>query len=186
MEDKRRRPAARSAPMGGFSSHRVALSAAGKEPAELRRLLVVRHRQLAHRDRRRVDAGRQDGEERRRLRGRPRGRSHVRPRLHCQPGPERRRELRGERVSFTTAEDDDDDTDLDEESEFEFEDVVAGAYSVVDPSGWGAPLLAERCPRPTRVRRCPPHDQADYAYLLRPCRRRRRICRGRRERERER
>ena len=45
----------------------------------------------------------------------------------------------GERVSFTTAEDDDDDTPLNEESEFEFEDVVAGAYSVVDPSGWGAP-----------------------------------------------
>ena len=48
----------------------------------------------------------------------------------------------GERVSFTTAEDDDDDTDLDEESEFEFEDVAAGAYSVVDPSGWGASVFA--------------------------------------------
>ncbi len=48
----------------------------------------------------------------------------------------------GERVSSTTAEDDDDDTDLDEESEFKFEDVAAGAYSVVDPSGWGASVFA--------------------------------------------
>ena len=48
----------------------------------------------------------------------------------------------GERVSSTTAEEDDDDTDLDEESEFKFEDVAAGAYSVVDPSGWGARVFA--------------------------------------------
>ena len=49
----------------------------------------------------------------------------------------------GERVSFTTAEDDDNDTDLNEQSEFMFEDVAAGSYSVVDPSGWGAVSITD-------------------------------------------
>ncbi len=55
----------------------------------------------------------------------------------------------GERVSFTTAEDDDTDTDLNEQSEFMFEDVAAGAYSVVDPSGWGASVTDDDGARST-------------------------------------